>query len=60
MKYKIGDKVIIGKENHSELWFSPMKRLEGTETTIESLATSRIYFTSCGFYLRDEDIEGLA
>ena len=59
MKYKIGDKVIIRKENHSEFWNQGMGKLSGTETVIET-ADEIAYCTSSGYYLADDDIEGLA
>lgn len=59
MGYKVGDKVIIGKENHSYFWNQGMKKLEGTETVIEDVYEIT-YYTSSGFFLADDDIEGLA
>ena len=61
MKYKIGDKVIIGKENHSYVWEDFMDRYEGKAMTIESEEHDKTYyFTEEGFFIGDEDIEGLA
>ena len=61
MKYKIGDKVIIGKENHSYVWGDFMDRYEGTVMEIKSdLDEDGYYFTDKGWYIGDEDIEGLA
>ena len=61
MKYKIGDKVIIGKENHSSVWTKVMKRFEGTLMTIRNAYTfDPYYFTEEGYFIGDEDIEGLA
>ena len=61
MKYKIGDKVIIGRENHSYVWVDGMSRFEGKAMTIEIEGHDKTYyFTEEGFFIGDEDIEGLA
>ena len=61
MKYKIRDKVIIGKENHSYVWVDDMNEFEGTVMTIKSEEQDNsYYFTEEGYFIGDEDIEGLA